>query len=238
MSSNHNPPVIGMIGLGNLGTAIGNLVAAKGIPVLGWEYNSAVVDEINRDHTNSRYLPGIPLEPALAATTDISAVLESCRIVFIALPSAFIQSTLRPVRQAAQADSILVNMAKGIDGETGLTAFQTLTALFPSHPRVMLSGPTIANEFARGMPTVVVLAGENRADLMAVSQVLGHPPLPHAFLRGYDRRRVRRLAQEHLRHRPGHLRRQGDHQRQLPCGLLDDRFGGNEPDRRRPGRPA
>ena len=161
-----------MIGLGNLGSAIGNLVATKGIPVLGWEYNSAVVDEINRDHTNSRYLPGIPLEPILAATTDISAVLESCRIVFIALPSAFIQSTLQPVRQVAQADSILVNMAKGIDGETGLTAFQTLTALFPNHPRVMLSGPTIANEFARGMPTVVVLAGENRADLMAVSQVL------------------------------------------------------------------
>ena len=124
---------IGLIGLGNLGTAIGNLVAAKGIPVLGWEYNWAVVDEINRDHTNSRYLPGIPLEPALAATTDISAVLELCRIVFIALPSAFIMSTLRPVRQAVQADSILVNMAKGIDGETGLTAFQTLTALFPSH---------------------------------------------------------------------------------------------------------
>jgi glycerol-3-phosphate dehydrogenase (NAD(P)+) len=163
---------VGLIGLGNLGTAIGNLVAAKGIPVLGWEYNSAVVEEINRDHTNSRYLPGIPLEPALAATTDIRAVLESCRIVFIALPSAFILSTLQPVRQTVQADSILVNMAKGIDGDTGLTAFQTLTALFPSHPRVMLSGPTIANEFARGMPTVVVLAGENRADLMAVSQVL------------------------------------------------------------------
>lgn len=170
--SNNTTTRIGLIGLGNLGSAIGNLVATKGIPVLGWEYNSAVVDEINRDHTNSRYLPGIPLEPALTATTDISAVLESCRIVFIALPSAFIQSTLRPVRQAAQADCILVNMAKGIDGETGLTAFQTLTALFPSHPRVMLSGPTIANEFARGMPTVVVLAGENRADLMAVSQVL------------------------------------------------------------------
>ena len=170
--SNNTTTRIGLIGLGNLGSAIGNLVATKGIPVLGWEYNSAVVDEINRDHTNSRYLPGIPLEPALAATTDISAVLESCRIVFVALPPAFILSTLRPVRQAVQADSILVNMAKGIDGETGLTAFQTLTVLFPSHPRVMLSGPTIANEFARGMPTVVVLAGENRADLMAVSQVL------------------------------------------------------------------
>ena len=161
-----------MIGLGNLGTAVGNLIAAKGLSVLGWEYNAAVVEEINRDHTNSRYVPGLPLEPTLAATGDIAAVLGACPIVFIALPSAFIQSTLAPFRQTVPAGSILVNMAKGIDGATGLTAFQTLTALFPQHPRVMLSGPSIANEFARGLPTVVVLAGQSRADLMAVAQLL------------------------------------------------------------------
>ena len=132
--SNNTTTRIGLIGLGNLGSAIGNLVAAKGIPVLGWEYNSAVVEEINRDHTNLRYLPGIPLEPALTATTDISAVLESCRIVFIALPSAFIQSTLRPVRQAAQADCILVNMAKGIDG---VKSVQNLLQVVPASKEKM-----------------------------------------------------------------------------------------------------
>jgi glycerol-3-phosphate dehydrogenase (NAD(P)+) len=36
----------------------------------------------------------------------------------------------------------------------------------------MLSGPSIANEFARGMPTVVVLAGQDRADLMRVAWTL------------------------------------------------------------------
>jgi glycerol-3-phosphate dehydrogenase (NAD(P)+) len=161
-----------MIGLGNLGTAVGNLIAAKSVPVLGWEYNTAVVEEINRDHVNSRYLAGLPLEPSLAATGDLVAAVQAAQVVFIALPSAFIQATLRPVQHAVAADAVLVNMAKGIDGATGLTAFQTLTALFPRHRRVMLSGPSIANEFARGLPTVVVLAGESRADLMAVAQLL------------------------------------------------------------------
>jgi glycerol-3-phosphate dehydrogenase (NAD(P)+) len=63
-------------------------------------------------------------------------------------------------------------MAKGIDGSTGLTSFQTLAAIFPHNPRVMLSGPSIANEFARQMPTVVVLAGESKSDLLRVSRLL------------------------------------------------------------------
>jgi glycerol-3-phosphate dehydrogenase (NAD(P)+) len=63
-------------------------------------------------------------------------------------------------------------MAKGIDGETGLTSYQTLSMLFPDNSILMLSGPTIANEFARNMPTVVVLAGEHRQDLLSVARLL------------------------------------------------------------------
>jgi glycerol-3-phosphate dehydrogenase (NAD(P)+) len=63
-------------------------------------------------------------------------------------------------------------MAKGIDRESGLTSFQVLHCMFPNNPAVMLSGPSIANEFALGLPTVVVLAGQNRNDLLAVSHLL------------------------------------------------------------------
>jgi glycerol-3-phosphate dehydrogenase (NAD(P)+) len=66
----------------------------------------------------------------------------------------------------------MVNLAKGIDRETGQTAFQTLSALFPRHRRIMLAGPAIANEFARGMPTVVMLAGQEKRDLITVSRLL------------------------------------------------------------------
>jgi glycerol-3-phosphate dehydrogenase (NAD(P)+) len=70
------------------------------------------------------------------------------------------------------ADTIVVNMAKGIDVRNGLTALQTLGELLPRHSVVMLSGPSIANEFAHGMPTVVVLAGPDRTDLLRVSTLL------------------------------------------------------------------
>lgn len=167
-------PSVGLIGLGNLGTAIANLVTTNCCAVIGWELNAAVVEEINSQHSNTRFLPGIALNASLRATTDVHEVFDGTSIVFLAIPARFIRPTVQPVVAAGlvSPDTVIVNMAKGIDAETGLTAFQTTEMLFPANPCVMLSGPSIASEFAHGMPTIVVLAGSRDADLMRVSRVL------------------------------------------------------------------
>jgi glycerol-3-phosphate dehydrogenase (NAD(P)+) len=163
---------IGLVGLGNLGAAVANLVAGNGHDVLGWEHNAEVVAEINRAHTNSRFLPGVLLSPRLAATGELAAVFERSDMVLIALPSAFMRQTLGSVQSHVGPGTPLVNLAKGIERATGLTSFQILAELFPHNPRVMLSGPSIANEFAAGLPTVVMIAGPRTADLLAVARVL------------------------------------------------------------------
>jgi len=163
---------VGIVGLGNLGTAIANLVTSNGYHVTGWEYNSDVVEQINREHINARFLPGIQLGANLTATTDLGEVFQNSEVVFIALPSAFIRRTLDPVRQQVRGETTIVNLAKGIDGQTGVTSFQMLDALFPSNTKVMLSGPSIANEFAHGMPTVVMIAGRHTTDLLRVARLL------------------------------------------------------------------
>jgi glycerol-3-phosphate dehydrogenase (NAD(P)+) len=163
---------IGMVGLGNLGTVVGNLIAANGHSVVGWEHNPAVAREIQEQHTNTRYLPGFALHPGLKATTELAAAVQESEVVFIAIPSAFIQPTLAPFRERIDPHTLLVNMAKGIDAETGLTSFQTLAGLFPPNPKVMLSGPAIANEIARQMPTVVVLAGKETSCQLMVARLL------------------------------------------------------------------
>jgi len=163
---------VGIIGLGNLGTAVGDLIARNGHDVLGWEHNAAAVSEINERHSNERYLPGIPLSPRLRATGDPAAVVGFGRVVFVAIPSAFIQDTLRPLAGAAAPDTVFVNMAKGIDQQTGLTSYQMISHLLPGNRHVMLSGPSVANEFARRMPTTVVVAGPDISDLLLVSRLL------------------------------------------------------------------
>jgi glycerol-3-phosphate dehydrogenase (NAD(P)+) len=163
---------VGLIGLGNLGTAVANLIASNGHEVVGWDHQSEVVDEISSSHRNSRYLAGIDLHPGFTATSDLGGLVASCHVVFIALPARFIEPTLAPVADAIRADAIVVNMAKGIDVKSGLTGLQMLGELLPEQPLVMLSGPSIANEFAHRMPTVVVVAGPDRTDLLRVSTLL------------------------------------------------------------------
>ncbi len=164
--------IVGLVGLGNLGSAIANLAASNGHPVIGWEHNAEVVAEINRAHTNAAYLPGINLSPDIEATSDLSRVWQEAAMVFVALPSVFIERTLAPGRSLVPASTIIVNMAKGIQPDTGLTSFQVLGRLFPQNRLVMLSGPSIASEFARGLPTVVVIASANMSDLVPVASVL------------------------------------------------------------------
>lgn len=163
---------VGLVGLGNVGTAVANLIAGNGYDVLGWEYHEAVVTEINQQHLNSRFLAGLTLDPRLKATTHLEDVLQTCDIIFIGLPSAFLRRVLEPLSTVVQPDTILVNLAKGIDRNSGLTAFQTLATIFPHNRRIMLAGPAIANEFAHGMPTVVVLAGPHMSDLLPVARLL------------------------------------------------------------------
>jgi glycerol-3-phosphate dehydrogenase (NAD(P)+) len=163
---------IGIIGLGNLGTAVGNMIAANGYPVTGWEHNPTVASEINEKHANTRFLPDISIHPNLKATTDLDDALLNSQVTFISLPSVFVKSTLQSYQGRLDPQALLVNLAKGIDGETGLTTFQTLAHLFPNNPKVMLSGPSIANEFARQMPTVVVIAGKQISDLLLVARLM------------------------------------------------------------------
>ena len=76
---------IGIVGGGAFGTALAETLCRAGRDVVLWARNAAVVDEINTQRTNTTYLPGISLSPALRSTTDI-AVASARRVVLLVTP--------------------------------------------------------------------------------------------------------------------------------------------------------
>lgn len=155
---------IGIIGMGNLGSAVACLAGNNGHAVTGWEFNAEVVADINGNRRNQRYLPGITFPATVTATTTLEQAFAGAELLFIALPSRFIGPVLASAATLA-ADARLVgivNLAKGLDGATGRTAMQQLAGIFPQTALAMLAGPSLANEFARGVMTVVVAASRDR----------------------------------------------------------------------------
>jgi len=166
---------IGMIGLGNMGTAVANNIAGNGHRVTGWEYDAKTVAEINSKHLNTRYLKGVKLSPRLRATTNIEKALCGKDMIFVALPSKYIKAALADAADCAGKNALIVNLSKGIEEGTCITASDILSKIFLKNRVITLSGPSIANEFARKYPCMVVLTGERNSDLCKAAAAVETP---------------------------------------------------------------
>ena len=146
---------ITMLGSGAWGTALANLLCENGHAVTLWNRSESRAAEMRRTGSNPR-LQGIPLHPDLQVSADLSCVRQSRMVVF-STPSFAIRPTAAGVREFLRSDTIQVSVTKGIEPETGLRMTQIIeeeTGLVAA----ALSGPSHAEEVARGIPTGCVAA--------------------------------------------------------------------------------
>jgi len=85
---------VAVLGSGAWGTTLGQVMVDSGQQVLIWGRNKKVVREINRRHSNRRFLKGIDLPRELKATTDIKAVLEFADVILVAIPAQTLRENL------------------------------------------------------------------------------------------------------------------------------------------------
>jgi glycerol-3-phosphate dehydrogenase (NAD(P)+) len=149
---------IGVIGGGAWGTALAQVASARGETIL-WALEEEVVSSVNSQHENSAFLPHIPLNEAIRATSDL-ADLESCDAWIVVTPAQHMRSVLQ---KAPMGDRPLVLCSKGIEERSGKLLHEVAQEVCPSSPVAVLSGPTFAHEVATGLPTAVTLACEDRA---------------------------------------------------------------------------
>ena len=149
---------IGVIGGGAWGTALAQVASARGETIL-WALEEEVVSSVNNRHENSAFLPHIPLNEAIRATSDL-ADLDVCDAWIVVTPAQHMRSVLE---KAPTGDRPLVLCSKGIEERSGKLLHEVAQDVCPSSPVAVLSGPTFAHEVAAGLPTAVTLACEDRA---------------------------------------------------------------------------
>lgn len=162
---------VGIIGAGGWGTAIAKLLVDNGHDVTIWSYEKEVALDINNNHQNETYLPGIVLPDDLTATDDAKKLKKS-DIFVIAIPTKFLRQTLVN-NSFSFKDKIVVNLGKGIEKETLLTVSNVLIDCcgIEKDNYVILSGPSHAEEVSRNVPTTVVSAGFNHEKAITVQDI-------------------------------------------------------------------
>ena len=150
---------VGMLGGGAWGTAVATLLAHNGYDVYLWCHEQDVAYDIDHNHINSRFLPGVVLPSSIHATNDIRVVFDSCAVIFEAVPVAHIRRVLSSAKPYIHNEHRFVILSKGIEQETLLLPSQIISAVLGVDVvAAIAAGPSFAAELASKKITALDVA--------------------------------------------------------------------------------
>lgn len=167
-----NTRSIAVLGGGSFGTVIANIIAQNGYRVNFWMRSEALVEEVNRTHENSQYLPGYQLHDNVRAYHDMQAAVQDSEVIFVAVPSAYFRTVVRDMLQWAQDDAILVSTTKGIEAGSFKLMSEILREESPTSRIGVMSGPNLAKEIAARNLTGTVIASAHVSVRETVQRIL------------------------------------------------------------------
>ena len=159
-----------VIGAGSWGTTVASIMSAN-CPTTIWARDPQTTRDINENNANSRYLPGLKLNPALNATDDLAAVVASADLIVMGVPSKAMRQTLQAIKPHIRAWVPIVSLAKGFEPETRYRMTQIITEILPGHPPGVLTGPNLAREIVQGYAAASVIAVEDESIVARLQRV-------------------------------------------------------------------
>jgi glycerol-3-phosphate dehydrogenase (NAD(P)+) len=140
-----------------------------------WTRSGDVVAAVNGRHENPFFLPGVALDPGIAATTEFGVATAGADAALLVVPAQFLRAVLEAHRHDLPKGLPLLHCAKGIESDSLVTMSEVGVEMLPASPFAVLSGPTFAAEVARDLPTAVTIAGHDAALAGAFMAALGSP---------------------------------------------------------------
>lgn len=168
---------IAVLGAGAWGTALAVALARKHVVSL-WGRDAEMLAAMIETRINARYLPDIAIDPVITVTSDFSAATRGAELLLVVTATSGLGEVLRLASAAGASPSPIIWACKGFDKTNGKLPHETASASLPKGARYgVLSGPSFADEVARGLPCALTLA-TNEADFgAALAAQLNSPSL-------------------------------------------------------------
>jgi len=152
---------VAILGNGGFGWALA-IVLGTVHRVRLWGHDREYTREIARTRHNPRYLPGVELPAGVPVSSELGEVLVGADLVLAAVPSQHVRAVLGDAARFLSPGVPVISLAKGLEQGTGLRPSQVIAEVCRDQPVLVISGPSHAEELARGLPATVVLAGDPR----------------------------------------------------------------------------
>lgn len=154
---------VAVLGNGGWGTALGLIARRNGAAVRIWGIESDYVAETARTRRNPRYLPGVEIPSDVLLTADPADAARGATLLVSAVPTQFLRATFAKLAPSMPAGVPVVSVSKGLENGTLERPTQILAEMLPGRSVAALSGPTHAEEVARGLPSTAVVAADDTA---------------------------------------------------------------------------
>ncbi|WP_422020820.1 NAD(P)H-dependent glycerol-3-phosphate dehydrogenase [Roseibium sp.] len=165
---------IGVIGGGAWGTALALTAARAGTTVRLWARDPATVSEVRSKQQNTKYLPGITFDEDLNATSSLKDAADADAILLVT-PAQSTRAILSALKETGAVRGPVVLCAKGIEQTTGKLLSQVMKEELPGVEPGVLSGPSFADDVAKGLPTAVTVAAHTAKTALSLCEALQSP---------------------------------------------------------------
>ena len=162
-----------VIGAGAWGTALSIRLAKNGLEVSLTSRDKENLSEIRKTKQNKKYLPGINIPESINIKDEILPCLANSSSVLLCVKSTGFKKIAAELNNHMRPEQKLIWATKGLDPDTGETFSETIKREMPSlNKTAIISGPTFAEEVAKGKPTAITLASENIQERSGLASIM------------------------------------------------------------------
>jgi glycerol-3-phosphate dehydrogenase (NAD(P)+) len=150
---------VAILGAGGMGTALAVLLARSVGEVRLWSRDPEYARRFAQTRVNERHLPGIPVADSIRITASGAEAAGGAELLVAAIPTAYLRAALKGLAEVIPPRIPVLSVVKGIEIGTFARPSQIIQEELGPRPVAVLSGPSHAEELARGLPASVVVSG-------------------------------------------------------------------------------